>query len=59
MERGGLSFEQLADRLDTAARGSLRTVRVLPVQGVNPALVQQAVDFVQGRTGSPAGRTGR
>ncbi len=42
----------LVDQLDDAARDSTKTVKVVPIVGLDPALVQQAIDAVQGRTTS-------
>jgi type II secretory pathway component GspD/PulD (secretin) len=42
-------IETLAGRLDEAASNATRTVKVISVKGVDPLLVQQAVDAIQGR----------
>ncbi len=43
-------IKKLADSLDSAAHDSTRTVEVVRLQGVDPVLVQQAIDAIQGRT---------
>jgi type II secretion system protein D len=41
--------KKLTEQLDQAAKDSTRTVRVVSIKGVDPLLVQQAVDAIQGR----------
>jgi general secretion pathway protein D len=41
--------QKLADMLDTSSKDSTRTIRVVPLVGVDPLLVQQAIDAIQGR----------
>ena len=50
--------KKLADSLDDAARDSNRTIRVVKLQGVDPAMVQQAIDAIQGRTTNGAQQNG-
>ncbi len=50
--------KKLADSLDDAARDSNRTIRVVKLQGVDPSLVQQAIDAIQGRTTNGAQQPG-
>jgi type II secretory pathway component GspD/PulD (secretin) len=46
--------KKLAEELDKAAANATRTVRVVSVKGIDPLLVQQAIDAIQGRrTTSP------
>jgi hypothetical protein len=42
----------LVEQLDSAAREAAPTVRVVPLRGVDPVLVQRAVDALQGRSTS-------
>jgi type II secretory pathway component GspD/PulD (secretin) len=42
-------IKKLIEQLDQAAKDSTRTVKVISVKGIDPALVQQAVDAIQGR----------
>ena len=44
--------KQLADHMDAAAKDNNRTVQVVQLKGVDPALIQEAVDAIQGRTTS-------
>jgi type II secretion system protein D len=43
-------IQLLVNRLDEAAKDSTRTVQVVPVKGIDPALVQQAIDAIYGRS---------
>lgn len=49
-------IKKLAETLDMAAQNSNKTIQVVPLVGVDPALVQQAIYAIQGRT--PPGQTG-
>ena len=40
--------KKLAESLDQAAKDSTRTIRVVQIKGVDPVLVQQAIEAVQG-----------
>jgi type II secretory pathway component GspD/PulD (secretin) len=40
----------LIDQLETAAKDSTRTVQVVSIRGVDPLLVQQAIEAIQGRS---------
>jgi type II secretory pathway component GspD/PulD (secretin) len=51
-------IRRLAARLDQAAAQSTRTVKVLSIRGVDPVLVQQAIDAIQGRRQLPPERAG-
>jgi type II secretory pathway component GspD/PulD (secretin) len=42
-------IQKLVDNLDSSTKDSTRTIRVIPLQGVDPLLVQQAIDAIQGR----------
>ena len=42
-------IKMLIEQLEAAAKDSTRTVRVVPLKGVDPLLVQQALDAIQGR----------
>ncbi len=44
--------KRVVDQLDQAAKTSTRTVRVIPVRGIDPLLVQQAIEAIQGRSRS-------
>src|SRR5262249_40648768 len=54
-------IKKLVDQLDAAAKNSTRTVKVISVKGIDPLLVQKAIDAIQGRsrptsgTGPPPG----
>ena len=41
--------QKLADMLDEGSKNSTRTIRVVPLSGVDPLLVQQAINAIQGR----------
>jgi type II secretory pathway component GspD/PulD (secretin) len=41
--------KKVVERLDAAARDSTRTVRVISLKSIDPSLVQQAIDALQGR----------
>ena len=50
---------KLVDYLELSAKPtSTKTVKVISVKGIDPALVQQAVDAIQGRTGARRQGTG-
>jgi type II secretion system protein D len=49
-------IKKLAQTLDTAAKDSTKTIQVVPIRGVDPTLVQQAIYAIQGRT--PPGQQG-
>jgi type II secretory pathway component GspD/PulD (secretin) len=42
-------IDKLVKQLDLAAGNATRTVKVVPVKGIDPTLVQQAIDAIQGR----------
>ncbi|HEV3262770.1 MAG TPA: secretin N-terminal domain-containing protein, partial [Gemmataceae bacterium] len=42
-------IKKLAAQLDKGSKDTTRTVRVVPLKGVDPALVQRALDAIQGR----------
>ncbi|VTS06166.1 secretin N-terminal domain-containing protein [Tuwongella immobilis] len=49
----------LIDQLEQSAQSATRTVKVVPITGVDPLLVQQAIDAIQGRRTTPStSRTG-
>jgi type II secretory pathway component GspD/PulD (secretin) len=54
------TVRQLVEQLDTIAKDSLRTVQVVRVDGMDPQLVQRALDVLQGRRtfGSSGSNTG-
>jgi type II secretory pathway component GspD/PulD (secretin) len=45
--------QELVEQLDAAARSTARTVKVVPVKGIDPLLVKQAIDAIQGRSTGP------
>ncbi len=47
-------IKKLAEEYDVGAKDSTRRIRVTPVKGIDPALVQQVVDAMQGRVRKPA-----
>ncbi|HXG13179.1 MAG TPA: secretin N-terminal domain-containing protein [Gemmataceae bacterium] len=49
-------IKELVRQLEEAAKDATRTVRVVPIRGIDPALVQQAVDAIQGRVTTPTNR---
>jgi type II secretion system protein D len=57
-------IETLVKRLDDAAKDSTRTVRVISTKNIDPLLIQQAIDAIQGRrtvrpaTGTLGGTSG-
>ena len=66
-------INKLVEQMEIAASDTKQTVRIVQVKGVDPALIQQAIDAIQGRsntnrnstsyqgsgrTGSPYGGTG-
>jgi type II secretion system protein D len=48
--------DTLVKQLDNAAKDASRTVKVVSVKGIDPMLVQQAVDAIQGRRPSGQGQ---
>ncbi|HZY87339.1 MAG TPA: secretin N-terminal domain-containing protein, partial [Gemmataceae bacterium] len=42
-------IDRLVKIMEDGAKGASRTVRVINIQGIDPAIVQQAVDAIQGR----------
>lgn len=44
-------IKKLVDQLEAVAKDSTRTVRVVSIKGIDPVLVQQAIDAIQGRRG--------
>ena len=55
-------IKTLADELEKQAAGAVKTVKVVSIKGIDPALVQQAIDAISGnrrrRTARPV-RHGR
>jgi general secretion pathway protein D len=51
-------IQKLADNLDSSTKDSTRTIRVIPLVGVDPLLVQQAIDAIQGRRTTPTPQQG-
>src|SRR5262249_24621113 len=43
-------IKRLTERLEEDAKNSQRTIRVVQLQGIDPVIVQQAVDALSGRT---------
>ena len=43
-------IKQLVTKMEEAAKDATRTVKVVQIRGIDPALVQQAVEAIQGRT---------
>jgi type II secretion system protein D len=48
----------LVEKLDEAAGSSTKTITTVPVRGVDPVLVQQAIDAIQGRRSGGAPGSG-
>lgn len=48
-------IKALVEKLDEAAKNSKRTVKVISVKGIDPALVQKAIDAIQGKTRTGTG----
>ena len=46
--------KKLVDHLDDQARDATKTIKVVPLVGLDPALAQQAIDAIQGRPTTPA-----
>lgn len=42
-------IQALVDQLDSGTQKATRTIKVVPLQGIDPLLVQQAIDAIQGR----------
>jgi len=51
-------IRKLVAQLEKAGADSTRTVRVMSIRGVDPLLVQQAIDSIQGRRTPSANRAG-
>jgi len=51
-------IKKLVDQLEKATADSSRTVKVISIKGVDPQLVQQAIDAIQGRRGTSGIRPG-
>jgi type II secretory pathway component GspD/PulD (secretin) len=49
-------INQLVDALEKAAKGDTKAVRIIRLEGINPAVIQDAINALQGR--SPANRSG-
>jgi hypothetical protein len=45
-------ISKLVEYMENSAKPNAKVVRVVPVSGIDPALVQQAIDAIQGRTSS-------
>ncbi len=54
-ERMYEELKKLIEDLDTAAESSTKTVKVMSIKGIDPVLVQQAIEAVQGRPVNRAG----
>jgi type II secretory pathway component GspD/PulD (secretin) len=50
-------IKRVVERLDGAARDSTRTVKVISLKSIDPSLVQQAIDALQGRRTTSTPRT--
>lgn len=46
-------IEKLVDELEKDASGSLKTVKIIPIKGIDPALVQEAIDAISGQQSRP------
>ena len=44
----------LVEHLDTAAKGNTQVIKLVPLKGIDPALVQQTIDAIQGTGAQPA-----
>src|SRR5262249_35578785 len=42
-------IKKLVEEMDDASKQATQTIRVVSIQGIDPALVQQALDAIQGR----------
>jgi type II secretory pathway component GspD/PulD (secretin) len=51
-------IQKLVTELETASADSTRTVKVMSLRNVDPRLVQQAIEAIQGRRRIPVERTG-
>jgi hypothetical protein len=49
-------IKQLVDALEEAAKGDTKAVRVIRLEGINPAVIQEAINAMQGRP--PTNRSG-
>ncbi len=49
-------IEKLTNQLEKAASDSTKTVRFVPIKGVDPQVIQQALDAVQGRQTTQPGQ---
>jgi len=47
-------IQALVDQLDSGTKNATRTIRVVPLQGIDPLLVQQAIDAIHARRATPA-----
>lgn len=55
-------IKNLVDRLEETSKDATTTVTIVPIKNIDPALVQQALDAIQGRTtrsNSNSGNSGR
>ena len=43
-------IQELVDKMEETAKGSRKTIVILPSKGIDASLLQQAVDAMQGRT---------
>ncbi len=50
-------LKKLVEQMEIAAQDTKQTVKVVRVDGVDPALVQQALDAIQGRSATSRGMT--
>jgi hypothetical protein len=51
-------LEKLVEALEKAAVDSFRNIKIVSIRGIDPSLVQQAVNALQGRRGTGTGVTG-
>src|SRR5262249_45756536 len=54
-ERMHDDVKKLIDSLDQAAKDATKTVKVVSIKGIDPALVQEALDAIQGRRTASSG----
>jgi len=57
-ERMYAGIKKLVENIDEASKDTARTIKVVNVQGLDPALVQQVIDAVQGRRSLRGGSFG-
>jgi type II secretion system protein D len=50
-------IKTLAEELDEKARDASRTVKIVPVRGIDPGLIQQTINALQGRPTTTTGTT--